>query len=81
MEPKTKKILIIVIIAFCVVAIILALTLGLVFGLKKKEDDEDDVEIVDSYENTQELIKKFPVGNPTTVQPGLEEKIQNLFRI
>ena len=74
MEPKTKKILIIAIIAFCIVAVILALTLGLVFGLRKKEDD---VEIVNSYDNTQELIQKFPVINSTTVQPGLEVKIQN----
>ena len=74
MEPKTKKILIIAIIAFCIVAVILALTLGLVFGLRKKGDD---VEIVNSYDNTQELIKKFPVINSTTVQPGLEVKIQN----
>ena len=78
MEPKTRKILIIPLIAFCVVAVVLALTLGLVFGLKKeKDEDKDDVEIVNSYDNTEELIKKFPVINPTTVNSGLEKNIQN----
>lgn len=42
-----------------------------------KDVDDDDVEIVDSYDNTEELIKKFPVINPTTVNRGLETKIQN----
>ncbi len=78
MEPKTRKILIIALIAFGVVAVVLALTLGLVFGLKKEKDEnKDDVEIVNSYDNTEELIKKFPVINPTTVNPGLEKNIQN----
>ena len=78
MEPKTRKILIIALIAFGVVAVVLALTLGLVFGLKKeKDEDKDDVEIVNSYDNTEELIKKFPVINPTTVNSGLEKNIQN----
>jgi len=74
MEPKTKKILIIVLIVFIAVAVILGLTLGLVFGLKKKDEE---VEIVNSYDNTEELIKKFPVNNPTTVKDGIEKKIQN----
>lgn len=78
MEPKTKKIIIIVLIAFLIVAAILGLTLGLVFGLRKKDKDEvDEVEIVNSYDNTEELIQKFPVNNPTTVQDGIEKKIQN----
>ena len=76
MEPKTKKILIIVLIVFIAIAVILALTLGLVFGLKKKDKDEE-VEIVNSYDNTEVLIQKFPVNNPTTVQDGIEKKIQN----
>ena len=46
---------------------------------KTPDEDDDDVEIVDSYNNTEELIKKFPVQNPTTVQKGLEERIQNRF--
>lgn len=67
-----------VLIIFGVIAVILGLTQGLVFGLKKKDKDkEDELEIVDSYNNTDELIQKFPVINPTTVQDGLEEKIQN----
>ena len=75
MEPKIKRILIIAIILIA----ILALILGLVFGLRKtkKNDKEDDVEIINSYDNTEELIKKFPVINPTTVKTGLEERIQN----
>ena len=39
--------------------------------------NEDEVEIVNSYNNTDELIEKFPVINPTTVEPGLERNIQN----
>lgn len=67
-----------VLIIFGVIEVILGLTQGLVFGLKKKDKDkEDELEIVDSYNNTDELIQKFPVINPTTVQDGLEEKIQN----
>jgi hypothetical protein len=39
--------------------------------------DDDDVEIVDSYENTEELMKKFPLENPITIQDGIEKNIQN----
>ena len=39
--------------------------------------NEEEVEIVNSYNNTDELIEKFPVLNPTTVEPGLERNIQN----
>ena len=39
--------------------------------------NEDEVEIVNSYNNTDELIEKFPVLNPTNVEPGLERNIQN----
>jgi hypothetical protein len=38
---------------------------------------EDEVDILNSYNNTDELIKKFPVIYPTTVKPGLEKNIQN----
>ena len=38
---------------------------------------EDEVDILNSYNNTDELIKKFPVMYPTTVKPGLERNIQN----
>ena len=65
----------IILISIIAIVIILSLTLGLVFGLRKKNDD--DVEIVNSYDNTDELIKKFPVTNMVTVQEGLEKKIQN----
>jgi hypothetical protein len=75
MEPMTKKILVVVLVT---VVIVLGLTLGLVLGLRKKaKDDGDEVVIVNSYDNTEELIQKFPVNNPTTVMPGIEEKIQN----
>lgn len=36
-----------------------------------------DAEIVNSYDNTAELIQKFPVNNPTPVEEGMGEKIQN----
>ena len=67
----------IILISIIAVVVILTLTLGLVFGLRKKNGNEDDVEIVNSYDNTDELIKKFPVTNMVTVQEGLEKKIQN----
>ena len=44
---------------------------------KKAQDEGDEVVIINSYDNTQELIQKFPFINPTTVIPGNEEKIQN----
>ena len=79
MKPVHKKILIIVIVS---VVVVLALVLGLVFGLRKSDDEEEPTKqeetlIMNSYDNTAELIKKFPVINPTTVLPGIEEKIQN----
>lgn len=78
MEPTTKKRLTIVLIVVIIAILVLALTLGLVLGLRKKaKDDGDEVVIVNSYDNTQELIQKFPVNNPTTVMPDIEEKIQN----
>ena len=44
---------------------------------KQENYDEEEVEILNSYTNTAELIKKFPVTFPTTVRPGLERNIQN----
>ena len=32
---------------------------------------------MDSYDNTDELIKKYKVLNPTTVNEGIEKRIQN----
>ena len=62
-----------------VVAIILAITLSSKNDdeEKNKEGGEEEIDIVNSYNNTEELIKKFPVGNPTTVLPGIEKNIQN----
>jgi len=65
--------------------VVAALVLGLVFGLSKdknkdkssNKNNDDDVEIVDSYNNTVELIEKYKVINPTTVNPGIETNIQN----
>ncbi len=42
-----------------------------------KAFSSEEVEIVNSYTNTEELIKKFPVIYSTTIQSGLESKIQN----
>ena len=74
MEKNT----IIIIITFAALSII-ALVLGLVLGLKKFDEDKspEEVSILNSYDNTPELIKKFPVINNTTVLPGIEERIQN----
>lgn len=81
MEQKTKKITLILIISLIVILVILGITLGLVFGLKQKNIDviktEEEIEIVNSYDNTEELIGKFQVQNPTTVQSGIEKNIQN----
>jgi hypothetical protein len=81
MEPKKKtNIWIIILIIGIVIVVALALTLGLVFGLKKDKDkDKDKIDdlIVNSYDNTEELIKKFPIENPTTVKDDIEKKIQN----
>ena len=73
-----KKLYIIIITVVVVVVIVVAVVLGVVLGTKKdkKDENEDDL-IVNSYDNTEELIKKFPVLNPTTVKAGLETNIQN----
>ena len=49
------------------------LVVGLVLGLK----DFDEEEVLNSYSNTDELIKKFPVKYSTEVKDGLEKYIQN----
>ena len=54
-----KKILILIIIVSSVLCV-LALVLGLVFGLKKEEDNksnQSEVNVLNSYDNTEELIK------------------------
>ena len=68
-----KKLYIIIITVVVVVVVVVAVVLGVVLGTKKDEK-EDDL-IVNSYDNTEELIKQFPVLNPTTVKAGLEAKI------
>ena len=50
--------------------VVIALVLGLVLGLKVKNEEEPGV--LNSYDNTDQLTKKFPVNNETTVFPGLE---------
>ena len=80
MKPEHRRILYIVII---VTTIVIALVLGLVFGLRKSEEptknvpEEEIIDVLALYNNTEELIKKYPVINNTTVLPGLEERIQN----
>lgn len=38
---------------------------------------EGEVEIVNDYNNTAELLESFPVVYPTPVEPGIGEAIQN----
>jgi hypothetical protein len=83
MEQKTKKIVHYVLIAGLIIIVVLAIILAIVLSSKKDDEEkssesgEEEIDIVNSYNNTDELIKKFPVGNPTTVLPGIEEKILN----
>ena len=89
MDLKNKRLLHILLIVVIVIIVVLAIVIGVVVGTRNKgkggekkkipddKEDEEDVDIVNSYNNTEELIKKYPVGNPTTVQKGLEERIQN----
>ena len=55
------------------VLVVVGLELGLVLGLK----DFDEEEVLNSYSNTDELIKKFSVKYSTEVKDGLEKYIQN----
>ena len=77
MEKRTL-IIIIVAISLAVIALVLGLALGLTLN-KKDDDKEQEIEtgVVNSYDNTEELIKTFKVINPTTVKDGLEKNIQN----
>ena len=78
MEKKTL-IIIIVVSSVAVIALVLGLALGLT--LNKDDDDEEQqqtkVDVLNSYDNTEELIKQFQVLNPTTVKDGMEKHIQN----
>lgn len=42
-----------------------------------ENQDKPQVEIVNSYDNTDELLQKFPVVYPTSLQSKLEKDIQN----
>ena len=84
-DNKKRNLQIIIIVAIFLAAF--ALTLGLVFGLKSDDKEKkdlryitngkDDVEIINSYNNTDELIAEFPVTNNVTVLDGIEKNIQN----
>ena len=57
------------------------LILGLALGLKKSDDEPNlqstsNVEIVNSYDNTDQLIKDFTVINNTTAYDGIEKNIK-----
>ena len=66
-------------------SIALSLTLGQNLnkdgGVSKKQETlrnlEGEVNVLNLYNNTDELIKEFKVINPTTVKDGLEKHIQN----
>lgn len=77
-DGKKKKLICRLLIVTIIILVLLTIILGLVFGLKKSEEkNEDDVEIINSYDNTEELMKKYPLENPITVLDGLEKNIQN----
>ena len=71
--------MIILIVVIAVIVVAVAVTLLCVFLTKdnNKYIPKSEVEIVNSYDNTDELIQKFPVNSPTTVKEGIEKKIQN----
>jgi len=81
MEPKTKRIIQLLLIVGIILIVVIAITLAIVLSSKddseQKKEEEEVIDIVNSYNNTEELIKKFPVENPTSVKKDLEEKIQN----
>ena len=83
MEQNQKTLIIIITLGALAV---IALVLGLVLGLKSKDKDKDKeepiiveepVDIMNNYNNTDELKANFSVKNPTTVNDGIEERIQN----
>ena len=83
MEQNQKTLIIIITLGALAV---IALVLGLVLGLKSKDKDKDKeepiiveepVDIMNNYNNTDELNASFSVKNPTTINNGIEERIQN----
>lgn len=79
-DKNSKKFKIILIVAALAVLVAVAIILGLVLGLKKEKDKrkaEETVEIVNSYGNTDELLKKFPIEYQTRAVKKIEEHIMN----
>lgn len=73
MKPGVKITIIIIVSVLAIAALII----GLVLGIKKKDDNDSKIKVLNSYDNTEELIKKYPVLNPTKVSDGIEKNIQN----
>ena len=57
--------------------VVVALVLGLVLGLKIKEDKKQEIEIVNNYDNTDELLKGINITYNITINKGKEERIKN----
>ena len=62
--------------------VVLSLTLNILLKDKNQktespDSEEEKVEVLNLYNNTDELVKKFKVLNPTTVNDGIEKNIQN----
>ena len=81
MKPETRRIVYIIIAIVIVVGIVLGITLGVVLNKdKEKQDtptDEVEPEIINSYNNTDELLEKYPLENNVTIRPGIERNILN----
>ena len=61
-----------------IIGVLIGLTFVIISATSNSGANADNgIDIVNSYENTDELIKKFPVNNPTSVEPGIERDIQN----
>ena len=58
---------------------VLSLTLNSLLKAKNQNTDseKEKVDVLNLYNNTDELVKKFQVINPTTVNDGIEKNIQN----
>lgn len=69
----------IIIIILIAIIVVLGVTYGIIYGAKEKQSKDGFKSKMDQYpyDNNNELIQEFPNANYTTVQPGLEEKIQN----
>ena len=58
---------------------VLSFTLNSLLKAKNQNTDseKEKVDVLNLYNNTDELVKKFQVINPTTVNDGIEKNIQN----